>query len=696
MLLCVYGLRAGLAGLVAILAGCLVTDYAGAQEFRPHPDSFLRTANHTLPELSPEGRYLAIVDYGSEASAGGDLVIYDLDSPQRQTISRTDLTGYNVHYLIWANEQRLLVIVETVGYVEFRGQRVHVPVFRTLSFDPYDTSRPVVLFQNERQNVFRNVNNAFWSSVADLLEHDPAHVLIPAFRGNNLDLWRVNVFTGDATSVERGNDNTRYWFTGPTGEAVMRVNVYSQGRRYTAFTRAPGERSWQRTANYLTNELAEAPPEFAFAGHGDDAGSIFVFGRPEGEDTVGIYPFNLANSAFGTLLGGALDFDITQSIIDSRTRRLLGYVRTNRQHNVEIFDADLAAVYADIVREFPDELLIIPDGFRGTRMLFYVSGPDEPGAMYLYNSRTHEMMHLRSLRPSLANQRLAEVEIVEYTARDGTGLFAYLTLPQGGAQANTPLLVLPHGGPEARDVYGFDLLAQFFANSGYTVLQPNFRGSAGFGRRFAEAGYGQWGGVMQTDIEDALAHVVENGRANPDRVCIGGFSYGGYAALMGGALTPGLYQCVFAAAPVTDLESFVRHWQREDDAAGEYWEMSIGHPRRDRERLAAMSPTELADRYTMPVFLAHGGEDEIVPMEQSEMMAAALAEAGVAHDFAIYDRADHSFSRRLDMRSVLSLTRQLLDRTIGPDRGRYDNVFSESPPQNAPLAGAADAGPGPK
>jgi dipeptidyl aminopeptidase/acylaminoacyl peptidase len=680
MLSGVWSLRFVLAALLSI---CGLSGLAGAQDYRPHPDSFLRTANHTLPELSPEGRYLAIVDYSSEASAGGDLVIYDLDSPQRETVSRTDLTGYNVHYLIWANEQRLLVVVETVGYVEFRGRRVSVPVFRTLSFDPYDTSRPVVLFQNERRNVFRNVNNAFWSTVTDLLEEDPAHVLIPAFRGDNLDLWRVNVFTGDATNIERGNDNTRHWFTGPTGEAVMRVDVFSQGRRYTAFTRAPGERSWRRTANYLTNELADAPPEFAFAGHGEDAESIFIFGRPEGEDTVGIYPFNLVRSEYGVMLGGAPGIDITQSIIDSRTRRLLGYVRSDRRHSVEIIDPELAAVYADIRREFPDDALIIPDDFRGSRMLFYVSSPDEPGAMYLYDSRRNEMMLLRSLRPSLANRRLAEVEIVEYTARDGLELFAYLTLPPRGAGPQTPLLVLPHGGPEARDVYGFDLLAQFYANSGYAVLQPMFRGSAGFGRQFAEAGYGEWGGVMQTDVEDALAHIVSQGRADPERVCIGGFSYGGYAALMGGAMTPELYQCVFAAAPVTDLASFVRHWQREDDAAGEYWEMSIGHPRRDRDRLAAMSPTQLADRLTMPVFLAHGGEDEIVPFEQSELLAEALADAGVVHDFAIYDRADHSFSRRLDMRSVLTLTRQLLDRTIGPDRGRYDNVFSEGPPDRS-------------
>lgn len=686
-----------LASAVLALLAFLPAGAAQAQgyDFRASPDSFLRSANTTFPELSPSGRYLAYMQYGSEASPGGDLVVFDLDSPNRETISRTDLTGYTVHYLVWANDQRILVVVETTGYVEYRGQRVHVPVFRTLSFDPYDTSRPTVLFQNERNNVFRNVNNAFWARVTDLLESDPDHVLIPAYRGDNLDLWRVNVFTGDAENIERGNDNTGYWFSGATGEAVMRVDVHSEGRRISVHTRAPGERRWNRTATYLTNELAEAPPEFAFAGHGHVASQIYVFGRPDGADTVGIYPFDLTESQYRTPVATAEGVDITRTITDSRSGALLGYVRSDRRNSVEILDPELRPHFQRLQSEFPDDHLIIPDAFRGGRMLFRVSGPSEPGAVYLFDSGLNEIMLLREIRPSLSHRELGTVRIMDYTASDGRELFAYLTEPPSGLGPDTPLLVLPHGGPEARDFHDFDLLAQFYATSGYAVLQPMFRGSAGFGQAFADAGYGEWGGRMQDDVHDALDHLLAQGLADPSRVCIGGFSYGGYAALMGGALAPDRFQCVFAAAPVTDLRSFVNHWQDENDAAGEYWERSIGHPRNDRDRLIATSPTSLARQLTMPVFLAHGAEDEVVPIEQSELMADALESAGANFDFAIYDRANHSFTRRPDMRSVLNLTRQLLDRTIGSERGRYEDVFSEGPPDR-PASGHSGGAAEPK
>ncbi|WP_421789475.1 alpha/beta hydrolase family protein [Hyphobacterium sp.] len=647
-------------------------------ESRMSPDHFLRTANQTSPILSPSGRYLAFVDYRSAGASGGNLAIFDLDSPGRDQVSLTDLSEFSVRDMVWANDQRLLIVIETMGYVEYRGHRVSVPVFRTLSFDPYDTSQPVAMFQNERDNVFRNVNNAFWTGITDLLESDPNHVLMPAFRGDNLDLWRVNVFTGDAENIERGNNNTGYWFSGSGGEAVMRVDVLSNGRRFQVHTRAPGERRWQRTASYLTNELAEAPPEFEFAGHGDDGSSIYVFGRPEGQDVVGVYPFDLAASTFGQPVASSDGIDITRTIVDTRSRALLGYVQSDRTNEVVILDEDLRPHFERIRSEFSEDTLIVPDAFRGNRMIFTVSGPDEPGAVYLFDASRNEIVHLRSHRPSLRDRRLSEVRIIEYTASDGMPLFAYLTVPRDGLGQDTPLLLLPHGGPEARDYYGFDLLAQFYAGSGYAVLQPAFRGSAGFGRAFAEAGYGEWGGLMQSDLMDALSHILDRGYADADRVCIGGFSYGGYAALMGGVAAADRFQCVFAVAPVTDLRAFVEHWQDEDDAAGEYWEQSIGHPRRDRDRLEATSPTELASAFTAPVFIAHGVRDAIVPFGQSEIMADALDRAGIVHDFAIYDRADHSFSRRADMRSILRLTRQLMDRTIGPDRGEYEDVFADN------------------
>lgn len=637
---------------------------------------YLSGAGETPPELSPDGRLLAQMQYRGVDSPGGELVIRDLDSPGQPEISRTDLTGYDVVYMVWANAQRLLVTIRTNGYVQAGGQRVDVPVVRTVSFDPWDTSRPVVLFQNEGRRVFRNVNNAFWSAVVDLLPGDDGHVLMPAYRDRNLDLWRVNVFTGDAELVERGTERTAFWFTDTNGQAAMRVDVSTDQRRVHVFTRAPDSRRWRRSASYLTNELAEAAPEFDFAGHGEAPGEIIIFGRPEGSDKVGLYRFDLAAGEYGATLALEDRVDISRTIVDARSRRLLGYVRSDGANEVVILDPVLDAHYQRIIARFDEDLTVVPRGFRGDRMMLHASGPREAGALYFYEASSDEITHIYSVSPNLHESDLNDVDVVSYTSRDGTPLQAYLTIPRQGLGSNTPLVVMPHGGPEARDLYGYDMVAQYFASNGYAVLQPNFRGSAGYGRAFAEAGYGEWGGRMQQDIDDAIAAVIAAGQVDGERVCIAGFSYGGYAALIGGAQRPDFYDCVFAAAPVTNLVSFVEHWQENNEAAAEYWERAIGHPRRDRARLEAASPVNLAGQYTMPVLIAHGMRDGTVPFEQSQEMAGELNSAGVVVDFAIYDRAGHQFSRSADMSSILRSAVQLFDRTIGPDRGQYENVFT--------------------
>jgi len=644
---------------------------------------FLSGAGAAPPELSPDGRFLAQMHYQGVDSPGGELIIRDLDSPGQPEISRTDLTGYDVVYMVWANSQRLLVTVRTNGFVQAGSQRVHVPVIRTISFDPYDTSRPVVLFQNEGRQVFQNVNNAFWSAVVDLLPDDDSHVLMPAYRGQNLDLWRVNVFTGDAERVERGTERTAYWFTNASGQAAMRVDIDSSGRRVNVFTRAPDSRRWRRSASYLTNELVEAAPEFDFAGHGGAPGEIIIFGRPGESDKVGLYPFDLATGEYGPPLALDDNVDITRTIIDDRSRQLLGYVRSDGENDVVFFDPVFDGHYQRIAAQFDPEMTIIPVGFSGDRIMFRVSGPREAGSLYFYEASRDEITFVYSSHPNLQESNLNEVEVVSYTARDGTRLQAYLTIPPQGMGRNTPLVVMPHGGPEARDTYGYDMIAQYFAANGYAILQPNFRGSAGFGRAFAEAGYGEWGGRMQQDVDDAVAALLDTGRADRERVCIAGFSYGGYAALIGGAQRPEFYDCVFAGAPVTNLISFVEYWQENNEAAAEYWERAIGHPLRDRARLERVSPVNLADQYSMPVLIVHGMRDGIVPFEQSQEMAGELETAGAMVDFAIYDRAGHQFSRRADMSSVLRLAVQLFDRTIGPDRDQYENVFTGERPEGS-------------
>lgn len=219
---------------------------------------------------------------------------------------------------------------------------------------------------------------------------------------------------------------------------------------------------------------------------------------------------------------------------------------------------------------------------------------------------------------------------MNYTSRDGVALWGYLTTPARG-QGPFPTVIMPHGGPQSRDSYGFDFVVQFLVSRGYAVFQPNFRGSEGSGRSFARAGYRQWGGVMQNDVTDGVQHLITTGVANRDRICIAGLSYGGYAALAGAALTPDLYKCAISIAGLSDLPELIDS-ERSDagrrSALYAFVRETVGDPDENREQLVAASPRRHVENIRIPILLIHGEKDDVALTSQSQRMRDALQRAG--------------------------------------------------------------------
>ena len=249
----------------------------------------------------------------------------------------------------------------------------------------------------------------------------------------------------------------------------------------------------------------------------------------------------------------------------------------------------------------------------------------------------------------LKPQDIAEVRAVSYKAADGLEITGYLTLPKGRAAEKLPLIVMPHGGPASRDEPGFDWWAQGLASRGYAVLQPNFRGSDGFGRKFLEAGYGEWGRKMQSDLSDGVRYLSAQGTIDPSRVCIVGASYGGYAALAGATLDKGVYRCAVAVAGVADLKQFLVEELKSENgretATQRYWSRFMGvENRRDRD-LTDISPAQNVAGGTVPVMLIHGKDDTVVLYAQSQRMHDALRAAGRPVEFVTLKAEDHWLSR---------------------------------------------------
>jgi dipeptidyl aminopeptidase/acylaminoacyl peptidase len=306
-------------------------------------------------------------------------------------------------------------------------------------------------------------------------------------------------------------------------------------------------------------------------------------------------------------------------------------------------------------------------------LILHVEGPHDVPSFHRYRIDSRQVENLGAMRDALLNRLMPTAGVVEWKSRDGLSLHGYLTRPPGAGDAKgLPLVVYPHGGPEQRDSLSFDPWVQYLAARGYAVLQPNFRGSEGFGRAFAELGYGQWGRAMQDDVTDAVRHLVEQGSVDPKRICIVGASYGGYAALAGAALTPELYRCAVSIAGIGDLADFIGWRKRKWGADSEgytYWLQSIGDPDRDAARLAATSPARLVAAIRTPVLLIHGEEDGIVPLAQSVAMKKALDKAGRSAELLRIPGEGHSrWSDDSEKLALLAIDRFLWQH-LGPGYG---------------------------
>jgi dipeptidyl aminopeptidase/acylaminoacyl peptidase len=253
---------------------------------------------------------------------------------------------------------------------------------------------------------------------------------------------------------------------------------------------------------------------------------------------------------------------------------------------------------------------------------------------------------------------------ISFAARDGFKVRGYLTLPAGNAGSKPPLVVLPHGGPWLRDYWGFDSEVQFLANRGYAVLQVNFRGSAGFGRKFLEAGYQEWGAAMQDDVTDAVKWVIAEGLVDPDRVGIYGASYGGFAAMAGLCFTPELYRCGVNVCGVTDMRTLIQNLPAEKKLLRANMERLVGDPKEDSELLKRRSPQHNVERIAVPVLLAYGQEDTVVEIKQGDRFHRELKRNGKEVKYLVFPDEGHGFFRRENQLKFYGELEQFLDRHL--------------------------------
>ncbi len=595
--------------------------------------------------LSPSGRYLAYIGALDGHTA---LVIQDLQSHDRP---RAVPTGDGeLKWLLWKSDQRLVISVRVVSGRQALRRSIDT---RLIGLDR-DGGHVVELVQAENADFEPQVQDRVISELPD----DPDHLLLqlPKFdrtartpaspsvindRQAHPEVVRVDVNTGMTATVVPQHGLISDWFATRDGRVLLGWSV-KRDRTLTLLARDDADAHWRPVLTSPQNQGQVFDP---LAVAEDAPGRVYVASNHE-SGRVGVYEFDIATSRYVRTVKADPRTDVDAIVKDDR---LVGY--EDDRSLPTYLDPDWAADERLVEKALHGATSRIVDRSKdGQHVLSSVVRGNEPHDYWLLtrSGSKADLEPVTDSYPGLAPEQIASSRRVSYKARDGLSIPAILTVPVGVHAGALPFVVLPHGGPSAHDEKMFDWWVQFLASRGYGVLQPQFRGSTGYGRDFLVAGYQQWGLAMQDDITDGTRWLATQGLADPHRIAIVGASYGGYAALMGVAREPTLYRCAVDIAPVTDLLTLV-----EDEQASLFGDLNLPQIGGYGGALEKTSPLYLAAGIQRPVLLVHGRKDYTVPVQHTEAMSRALMKAGKPAQTVLLDEADHYFTRAADRVTLL-------------------------------------------
>ncbi len=599
-------------------------------------------------QVSPDGKYLAATVPDEDTRA---LVIFTRNDRKVTGVARfTDKR--QVGAFAWVNNERVAFTMSD------RGGRLVRPVARgELLFMRADGKDKAAYAGGRRGSLLTQTlrDGGDWVVVTDYL---------PSGRRNETDtvVYRVNAKTGKGQKLAFS----------PVPNAQILVDTEGQARIASGFLgyHKTEVHYYDLDSKNWRKIWEETEPGFTMqplAMHGD--GKRFYAQMTEKTGPDGIYLVDEKGTR--ELVARDEVSDPSGLIYSLDGKDVLGVVFASTMPRREWFMPDHpdAKVLQALQNSFPGQWVSFSNATDdGNLIVFTVRSDRNPGEFFMFDRKEGKAKYLASVRQWMDPELMSEMKPIQYAARDGRTIHGWLTLPKGSDGKNLPLIINPHGGPHGPyDDWGFNPEVQLFASRGYAVLQPNFRGSGGFGKEFTEIGYRQWGGTMQDDVTDATKWAIEQGIADGGRICIYGASYGAYAALMGVAKEPDLYQCAIGFVGVYDLKTMYKRGDiQESDSGVDFMEEVLGTSDSD---LIARSPARLAERIKVPVVLVAGAEDRRTPPVQSELMAEGLKNAGkeeLIEEFYVQKGEAHGFYRVENNEKLYSKMLAFFDRHIGP------------------------------
>lgn len=595
----------------------LLLPFAGAAEagaksapLLPMED-FFRNPESAAYAISPDGRRLA---YAKPWKSRMNVFVRDLDSEEERRV--TSAEERDVGGFFWKGNDRIVYVQDRGGDENFHVYITNVEGTASRDLTPFEKVRAGVL---------------------DDLEDDPRHMLISMNQRDPevFDVYRCDLDSGELTKLAENPGSVVGWMTDHEGR--LRVAVETDGVNTNLLYRTSEDQEFRKL---LTTSFKDSFDPILFS---YDNRLLYVASNLS-RDKEAIYTFDPEANKLLDLVYENDEVDVGGLMHSKKRKIVTGVHYTTDKTQYHYFDEESRKLREALEAFFPGHEVSVTDmDDEEQRCIVRVWGDRTRGAYYFYDRTSNALKKLADVSPWLREEDMSPMTPITYRSRDGLTIHGYLTIPTGAASRDLPLVVIPHGGPSAREYWGFDAEAQFLANRGATVLQVNFRGSTGYGKKFWTAGFKQWGRAMQDDVTDGVKWAVDQGIADPKRLAIYGGSYGGYAALAGATFTPDLYACAVSYVGPSNLftllESIPPYW--EPLRAMEYEE--IGDPSKDKELLEAISPFFHADRIRIPLMVAQGANDPRVNKAESDQIVEAVRKNGREVLYMVKENEGHGF-----------------------------------------------------
>jgi dipeptidyl aminopeptidase/acylaminoacyl peptidase len=589
--------------------------------------------------LAPDGRRIAATVYrdGRERIAvfavGGTSAPTIIDAGEDN-----DVRGFQ-----WAGNDRLLIRILTVA----RDRGLDISVTRVIVYDLVAQSALPI-----------RVGHGVIGDDIIFIDPDGRYILLSSSPDvfTSPGVYRVDLATGTGETVQPRHIGVWNWFADAAG--VVRAGVDYDESLLRIYYRATAESELHLIETSPVRRDDGVIDGIRFLE--DTSRGVIISNAETGRFAV--YEYDFATEARGATLFEHPEVDAT-AIIPGENGGIDGVLYEDDQPRVQWLNPEMGRLQHVIDRALPNKRnVILGRSTDNSRVLVWSGAADDPGTYYVYQPASRRIDAFAAAQEQLLESRLAPVRSIAYRSRDGLTIHGYLALPPGRPERGLPLIVMPHGGPFARDSWQFNAQVQFLASRGYAVLQPNFRGSTGYGRDFVARGFGQWGSGMIDDLDDGVAWLANQGIIDPDRICIMGGSYGGYAALWGAIRGATRYRCAISFAGVTDIRRLLRYDARSLIPTRYIRDWRRRVEGEERSDLDAISPLRQANRMHVPVLIAHGEKDWRVPVSHSRDMVRALSQSGAVVESVFYPEAGHGFSRPEDALDFLRRVEAFLAR----------------------------------